>query len=130
MRFFQSLNRIFGMDNDGGSDLDWKKVSSKENLSEIIKASGQKPQVIYKHSTRCATSFFALKNIQGLSEETKEKAEFYIVDVIKQRELSYFIAERFGIKHESPQVFILRNGDVLWNGSHHEVNAESLQTYI
>lgn len=130
MSFFQTLGRIFRIDDDGRSDLDWQAFSSEEKLSEIIQASGQKPQVIYKHSTRCATSFFALKNIQGLSEEVKEKAEFYIVDVIKQREFSYYIAERFGIRHESPQVLILKNGDVIWNGSHHQVNAESIQTYI
>ncbi|MEX0724175.1 MAG: bacillithiol system redox-active protein YtxJ [Gracilimonas sp.] len=130
MSFLESLAAIFGTDDNVESDFGWQSVSSEVSLSEIIMASNHKPQVIYKHSTRCATSFFALKNVQSLSEEVKEKADFYMVDVISQRGLSAHIAEQVGVRHESPQLIILKEEKVFWNGSHHSVNIESLETNI
>jgi len=127
MSFLQSLGKIFGTDSEGVSDFGWQEITSEESLSEVIMASNQKTQVIYKHSTRCATSFFALKDLQSLSAEIKEKAEFYMVDVISQRGLSSKIGGELGVSHESPQLIILKDGEVFWHGSHNRVTAKSIE---
>jgi len=54
----------------------------------------------------------------------------YLVDVIAQRPLSREIAARLGIRHESPQVIVLRNGAVAWHGSHSDVSAEALAAQV
>ncbi len=49
------------------------------------------------------------------------------VDVVAARDLSQRLAERYGIRHESPQAIWL-DGDlnVKWHGSHFEISAAQL----
>jgi bacillithiol system protein YtxJ len=54
----------------------------------------------------------------------------YLVDVIAQRLLSRDIAARLGIRHESPQAIVLRNGAAAWHASHYAVTAEALARII
>ena len=42
------------------------------------------------------------------------------------RELSTEIENRLGVAHESPQVIVLRNGQVVWNASHFKITADAV----
>lgn len=130
MSLFKKIGDIFNSESESKADFGWASMHVEDELSDMLKASNTKPQVIYKHSNRCATSFFALKNIQRLSEEERRKADFYMVDVIGQRALSSQISEMLGVRHESPQLIILKDGEVCWHGSHHNVGAEAIEVNI
>ena len=54
----------------------------------------------------------------------------YLVDVIAQRPLSREIAARLGIRHESPQAILFRQGAAAWHASHDAVTAEALARII
>jgi bacillithiol system protein YtxJ len=130
MSFFGRLNNMFGSKGDASSKMDWQKLSVEEDVEHLISASSEKPQILYKHSTRCATSYFALKNIEMLSPLEKQQADFYMVDVIGQRPLSMYIADMLGIRHESPQLFVFKNGEVSWHGSHNQIQTDVIRTLI
>jgi bacillithiol system protein YtxJ len=49
-----------------------------------------------------------------------------LVEVQRARELSTEIENRLGVAHESPQVLVLRNGEVVWNASHFEITADAV----
>jgi bacillithiol system protein YtxJ len=36
------------------------------------------------------------------------------------------VAARFGIRHETPQAILLREGRVVWSASHFRITAETL----
>lgn len=42
------------------------------------------------------------------------------------RELSAEIENRLGVDHQSPQVIVLRNGQVVWNASHFKITADAV----
>lgn len=129
MSFFDSIMGVFG----GGSESDrsqWGEISTSSELKDIDKASYEKIQFIYKHSSRCATSYFALRNLQDLSEEVRKVADLYMVDVIGQRSLSNEISSHYDVRHESPQVLLIREGQVRWNGSHGEVRSDVIKEVI
>jgi len=126
---FNLLMQLFGSSSEENSKVSWNEFS-EDTLPDLVKASYSKVQVIYKHSTRCATSYLALKNLQLLTKEEQEKADYYIVDVLRQRELSQRIAEELEVRHESPQVILLRDGNVEWHGSHYEVKAQNISMYL
>lgn len=130
MGIFKVLGNLFEGDNKTESVLNWKAISVGEEIENILAVSNEKPQVLYKHSTRCATSYFALKSLQNISDIKREKAEFYMIDVISQRELSFYIADKLGIRHESPQLIILNKGEVTWHGSHQLVQADSVHSNL
>ncbi|MEX0610230.1 MAG: bacillithiol system redox-active protein YtxJ [Balneolaceae bacterium] len=123
------LDKLFGGEK-AETDFGWDVISTEEEVDEILLASNYKPQVIFKHSTRCATSFFARTSLETFPESEKQNADFYLVDVISNRPVSLYLADKFGVRHESPQLIIIKNGEILWHGSHHEVQVEKLKSFF
>lgn len=130
MSFIKDFKNIFNTNEAKKRGIPWKQLSEEGEIAEVLSASEQKPQVIYKHSTRCATSFFALKNLETLSEDKYDRADYHMVNVIKDPSLSQYIAEKLNIIHESPQLLLLENKKVSWNGSHQAVQSEILEARL
>lgn len=106
--------------------ISWNVLTSVEEVDEVFLASNERPQVIYKHSNSCGVCYMAKHSLDKLSEDEGEKAMFYIVDVIRDRPISKYISERSGVRHESPQILLLKDGEVKWNSSHFGVKRENL----
>ncbi len=70
---------------------------------------------VYKHSTTCGISARAAQEVEMLESEIP----VYWVNVREQRELSSWVAEQYGVRHESPQLILLLDGKVqkVWNHS-------------
>lgn len=49
------------------------------------------------------------------------------IDVTAHRDLAKYTAERLGVAHQSPQVFILRGGKVAWTAVHYSITAQDLE---
>ena len=54
----------------------------------------------------------------------------YLVDVRAQRALSLGIAERSGVRHESPQLIVFQRGLPTWNASHGDVTAHEIERHL
>lgn len=130
MSIFSSIGNLFGAESQQKTGFKWNALNSEQELSDILQTSNRKTQVIYKHSSRCATSYFAQKNVESVSADKQKQADYYIIDVIGQRPLSMHIANELGIRHESPQLFIIEDGEVVWNGSHNQIQAEVLEDLL
>lgn len=96
--------------------MEWIHLTDEEQLNNIIKSSKEKAQVIFKHSNRCSISSVALQRLQRASHPGE--IEFYFLDLIRYRSLSNKIAEVFKVRHESPQVLVIKNGQCIFNESH------------
>jgi bacillithiol system protein YtxJ len=104
----------------------WIPLQSAEQLNQIIEQSAQKPQLIFKHSTRCSISSMALGRLEraGLAAHV----DWYLLDLIAHRNLSAQIAETFDVWHESPQVLLIQHGECRFDESHMGINmAEILE---
>jgi len=55
-----------------------------------------------------------------------ETKSFYFLDVLKNRELSDLVADKFLITHQSPQLIVLKEGAVVHHSSHTSVTPEVL----
>jgi len=96
--------------------MNWIPLSSETQLAEIREKSTDRPQVIFKHSTRCSTS----QMIKGRLERAgiPATADFYYLDLLSYRPVSNKVAELFRIEHESPQVLVIRDGECIYDESH------------
>lgn len=101
----------------------WNKLSDIDEFQSILKRSNEKPQLIYKHSPSCSVSFLSKQDLDANTKKLAELADLHIVNVIGYRELSRGIASELNIRHESPQVLLVKNGEVVWHGSHWQVNS-------
>jgi bacillithiol system protein YtxJ len=63
--------------------------------------------------------------VQQLHEEHPE-VPVHVVDVIADRGLARTVAERTGVRHESPQLILLVRGSTAWSVSHFDVRADEL----
>lgn len=85
--------------------------------------------VLYKHSPLCGLSDIAAREIREFME-ANPAVPVYQVDVIRSRPVSQEVERRLSIRHESPQVFVIRDGEVVWHGSHRSVTAATLETEL
>lgn len=53
-----------------------------------------------------------------------------LVDVLSQRPLSQAIEAKFGVRHESPQVLIIEDGQVVWHASHRGVAPDRVRAAL
>lgn len=105
---------------------DWVHLSEVEQLNELITESSSIPIVIYKHSSRCGLSFMTENKLEEGWEMLQPKVRLYFLDLIRYREISTAVAERFNVRHQSPQILIIKNGNCVYNTSHHEINVNTI----
>ncbi len=77
---------------------------------------------IFKHSTTCPISAAAADVVRRHSWQ----APLYWVNVIEQRPLSNRVAERYGVRHESPQLLKISNGVAEAAWSHFDITADAI----
>lgn len=96
--------------------MNWNHLTSEAQLDQIIAASAQKPQAIFKHSTRCSISSVALQRME--KGTAPEGIDFWFLDLLQYRSISNAVAQRFGVAHESPQILLIKNGECVFDESH------------
>lgn len=96
--------------------MHWIHLTDEEQLKQIVSKSQIRPQVIFKHSTRCSISSVALQRLQKVSQPSD--IDFYFLDLLSYRNVSNKITQVFGIPHESPQVLVIRDGQCIYEESH------------
>jgi bacillithiol system protein YtxJ len=101
-------------------------IERVDELERLIVESEQQPVLLFKHSYTCGISAEALDElIAHLNEENKE-VRYAMVTVQTHREVSNAVSTKLGVRHETPQVLLVRDGRVVWSASHFRVNAAEL----
>ena len=95
-------------------------LADADALEELFKLSHSQPVVLFKHSTTCPISAAAYQ------EMSRYGGDISLLVVQKARELSRAVETLTGVRHESPQALVLRNGEVVWNASHWRVKADEI----
>ena len=123
MSFFSAL---FSDDtNKTPSNFPWIPMHDLGVLDEIVTNSHQKPVVIFKHSTRCSISRFALKNFEN-EYQPDNNFDFYFLDLIQFRTVSIAIATKFEVQHQSPQILLIQSGVCTYHDSHQDIDFAKL----
>jgi bacillithiol system protein YtxJ len=105
-----------------------RRLGSPADLDDAIAASAERPVLLFKHSTRCGVSAEALEEVTASLQARSMQA--WVVTVQTDRGLSNDIAARFGIRHESPQLLVLREGKVAWHASHFRITAPAVTAVL
>jgi len=96
-----------------------QRLNSIDEVRDLLR---QPVAVIFKHSTRCSLSAAAFSEMKAFLESNPQ-APVFLVDVIEDREVSAEIARITSVRHESPQVLLLKDGHAFWHASHYGVTA-------
>jgi bacillithiol system protein YtxJ len=98
-----------------------------EQLDQLLDESRQRPLLLFKHSYSCGISLEALDEIvEHLNQETLD-ARYAMVTVQTHRELSNAVASKLGVRHQTPQAIVVKDGRAVWSASHFHVNASEIR---
>jgi bacillithiol system protein YtxJ len=97
-------------------------IADAKDWEALLARSNTEPVIVFKHSSTCPVSAAAY------AEMSRVETDVSLLVVQQARELSHEIASATGVRHESPQAIILRNGQAVWNASHWSVKAEAVET--
>lgn len=104
--------------------MNWIDLTQEAQVNDIRELSKQKPQLIFKHSTRCSISSVAKSRLERGS--APGEVDFYYLDLIKYRNISQKIAEDFSVEHESPQVLLIKDGVCVYDESHSGISMDEI----
>ena len=96
------------------------RIDDRAALESLLTDSKQKPVIVFKHSNACSISSRAYREME------KVDGQVNILEVQSAREISRELANLTGVRHETPQVIVLRDGKAVWNASHFDVQAAAV----
>ncbi len=108
--------------------MNWIPLQDENQLLEINKRSASNPQVIFKHSTRCSISSVVLSRLS--KADNQHNIDFYLLDLLKHRNLSDKIAQVFSVYHESPQVLLIKGGECVYDESHSAITYDDIAEHV
>jgi bacillithiol system protein YtxJ len=100
------------------------ELSDTDSLDRFLAEANGSPVVLLKHSDSCGISARAYQDL------AKFAGPVGLVTVQTARAVSDEIEKRTGVGHETPQVFILREGKVLWTASHGQVKTAAVESAL
>lgn len=110
--------------------MKWTNIKTEAELQSAINTK-DKIALIFKHSCRCGTSFYALDKLENnWNHEEMSHVDTYFLDVIEHRELSRSTSSIFNIPHQSPQVFVVKEGACIYESSHHSIKYDYIKDLI
>jgi bacillithiol system protein YtxJ len=111
-------------------------VQRIDELENLLTQSDTRPLLLFKHSYSCGISAEALDELvghldsAGETQKQTDSPQYAMVTVQTHREVSNAVASKLGIRHETPQALLVRDGQVVWSASHFRVTAEAVAAAI
>lgn len=109
------------------------ELHKTQDWEEALLRSREHPVLLLKHSTTCPVSARAYREFMAFvgtnASDPKQNMQYRIVKVIENRPLSRRIAEETEIRHESPQVLLLDQGQVVEHTSHGKITKKRLMQW-
>ena len=107
-------------------------LENLEELDRLLSESHTRPLLLFKHSYSCGVSAEALDElVDHLNEDViaagMPEPQYAMVTVQTHRDVSNAVAARLGVRHETPQALLVRDGRVIWAASHFRVTADAMK---
>lgn len=100
------------------------KIESIEKLESLFADSHNSPVVLFKHSTTCGISAGVLRDVSTV------RGNIHMIILQTHGPLSNEIAVRTGVRHESPQAIVLKDGKPVYAASHYDIESSKLQSFL
>jgi len=101
-----------------------------DELEAAIAESSDRPVLLFKHSRTCGVSCGALDELRAHVETAQVPAAYKLITVQSHRDVSNEAASRLGVRHETPQAILIRNGRPVWSASHFRITKDQLDDVL
>ncbi|MFS4483292.1 bacillithiol system redox-active protein YtxJ [Hyunsoonleella sp. 2307UL5-6] len=126
------LDKLFGGEKEKREEkvLPWIPLNDLKQLDYIKKKSAIKTQVIFKHSTRCGISSMVQRQFISEYNFSEKELDLYYLDILSYRQISDEVGYKFQLIHQSPQLLVIKNGTLVANASHGQINQVDLNRFV
>lgn len=108
----------------------WNVLTDIDELDQIVTDSQELPIVIFKHSVTCGISAGAKYRLESHWDLIHTELKFYYLDLLAYREISNKVVERWEVRHQSPQIIVIRNDKAVFDASHGSIDAARLEAVL
>ncbi len=105
-------------------DLSPTPLTDEAGLDVALAHSYREPILLFKHSRWCGISHRVREKV--LQVAAARSVPVYEVVVQAARPISDAIARRLGIRHETPQTFVIYQGQVVFHASHYAITPDAI----
>ncbi len=99
-------------------------LDSIQKLDALIAGSHTTPVFLFKHSDTCGISADILEQLGAID------GDINIIVVQSDREVSNAVAERLGIRHASPQAFVIKDGKPVYHATHYGIDPKKINEHL
>ena len=111
--------------------MNWNKLESQRDLDTLIEQSAENICLIMKYSTRCASSAMVHRRLErDWNEDEMNGTNLFFLDIIRFRDISNTVSEKFNVRHESPQILLVDKGRLVHDSSHFLISYETIKSAL
>ncbi len=99
----------------------FKPIETNDKLDDLFERSYDEPVIIFKHSNACGIS----SHVMEMVDEVGNEINFVVVQ--DDRDISNEIADRTGHVHQSPQIFVIKNGKPVYHATHYGIDPQAVE---
>jgi bacillithiol system protein YtxJ len=100
------------------------QLNTLDKLQAAIEESRIRPVLLFKHSTSCGISAGVFREVKMVDTDVN------IVIVQTDRHISNEIERHTGVKHQSPQAIVLKNGEAVYHASHYDITVDDINQHL
>lgn len=105
----------------------FKSINNLEELNQIVDRSREKPVLVFKHRPSSPESIEKKIEMENTWNISSELVDLYIVDDLKDKEVSQEIAQLAGIPHEFPQIVLFADGVTMYDESREMISVKKIK---
>jgi bacillithiol system protein YtxJ len=102
----------------------FREILTEEDLDNVFTRSFAHPVALLKHSNSCGISAHVMYDLREID------AEINVVVVQTHRELSNQIAIRLAHRHQSPQAFVIKDGEATYHATHYGIDPKKIEELL
>jgi bacillithiol system protein YtxJ len=103
-----------------------KELKAVNEWYDVLEQSRENPLFIFKHSTTCPVSAAAYFAFESSAVDVPK----YFLKVQDSRPVSNEIESNLGIEHQSPQLFLLKDGKAVWQATHYSISGHQIKKAV
>ncbi|KAA0948736.1 bacillithiol system redox-active protein YtxJ [Sporosarcina sp. ANT_H38] len=99
-----------------------KELRTVNEWYDVLEQSKKNPLFVLKHSTTCPVSAAAYNAFESSEAEVPK----YFLKVQESRPVSNEIESNLRVEHQSPQLFLLKDGKAVWQATHYSISGSKI----
>lgn len=107
-----------------------RPLASVDDLTTVLARSASRPVFLFKHSETCGMSWQAHEEVRTALADPAWDTAVFLVTVQRSRPVSNEIAHRLQVRHASPQMLLVADGEVRWQASHMAITADAMRRAV